>query len=190
MFCIIVNDMSRKKQTTISQLHGFIILVVLLIIPLVFSYLYFNGRTEINIPKGCGTFATWEWDLNYYSCAEGSKQHEVEKIWHKNGTQDEKGFQKLNGRYLIACTDTFGQVGDKIDFYMSNETVLKCIIYDLKSQKKAFYDKNPANKWGHHNGQVVMEFVGAYTIGKNPYKTLGLGKEHTVKAIRYGNIFD
>lgn len=181
---------SRKKNTNITQLQGFVILVVLLAIPLLFSYFYLTNKTIINIPKGCGTYATREWDLNYYSCAEGSKQHEIEKIWYKDGTEDEKGFQKLNGRYLIACTDTFGRVGDNIDFYMSDGTVLKCIIYDLKSQKKAFYDNNPADKWGHQNGQVVMEFVGSYKMGTNPYKVLGLRYEHTVKAIRYDNILD
>ena len=182
--------MSKKKQT-ITQVQGFIILVVLLVIPIVFSYFYFQDRKVIVIPEDCGTYATREWDLNYYNCKDGSKQHEVEKLWYDAGRpQDAKGFQKLDGRYLIACTDTFGKVGDKIDFYMSDGTVLECIIYDLKSQEKAFYDNNPANKWGHHEGKVVMEFVGAYTIGTNPYKALGLGNEHTVKAIRYDNILD
>ncbi len=181
---------SKKQFNTFSTLQGYIALVTLLLIPLIFSYVYFAHRTVINIPAGCGTFATREWDLNYYECAEGSKQYQVDRLWHQKGTQDEKGFQRLNNRYLIACTDTFGKVGDKIDFYMSDGTVLKCIIYDLKSQEKAYYDNNPANKWGHHNGQVVMEFVGAYTIGTNPYKVLGLQYEHTIKAIRYGNILD
>ena len=179
---------SSKKKNTISQMQGLVILIVLLAVSVLFAYFYTNYRRVIIIPDGCGTFATREWDLNYYECAEGSDQYEVDKLWHQEGTQDEKGFQKLYGRYLIACTDTFGKVGDKIDFYMSDGTVLECIIYDLKSQEKAFYDQNPADKWGHHHGQVVMEFVGAYTIGTNPYKALGLRYEHTVKAIRYGNI--
>ena len=179
-----------KKNNQISQLQGYIVLVTLLLIPLIFSYLYFNGRHVINIPNGCGWYATREWDLNYYECAAVSNQYKVDQLLHKEGTQDSQGLQKLDGRYLIACTRTFGEVGDKIDFVMSDGTVLKCIIYDNKSQEKTFYDQNPADKWGHHHGAVVMEFVGTAALENNPYKNLGLQKEHTVKAIRYSNILD
>lgn len=179
-----------KNNKTLSTIKGYAVLIVLLLIPLIFSYLYFNGRYVIEIPKGCGWYATREWDLKYYDCAVGSNQYKVDRLWHKEGTEDGQGFQKLYGRYLIACTRTFGEVGDKIDFVMSDGTVLKCIIYDNKSQEKTFYDQNPADKWGHHHGAVVMEFVGTAALENNPYKNLGLQKEHTVKAIRYGNILD
>ena len=194
MFCIIVGVMKKYTRTynkkkknnknTLSTAQGYIVLATLLLIPLIFSYLYFNGRHVINIPEGCGWYATREWDLKYYDCAVGSNQYKVDQLWHKEGTEDAQGFQKLDGRYLIACTRTFGEVGDKIDFVMSDGTVLKCIIYDNKSQEKTFY------KWGHHHGAVVMEFVGTAALESNPYKNLGLQKEHTVKAIRYDNILD
>ncbi len=184
------NSKSKKNGNTISTIQGYIVLVTLLLIPLIFSYFYFNHATVIEIPKGCGWYATREWDLKYYDCAVGSNQYKVDQLWHKKGTEDEQGFQKLNGRYLIACTRTFGEVGDNIDFYMSDGTVLECIIYDNKSQEKTFYDQNPADKWGHHHGAVVMEFVGSAKLENNPYKNLGLQKEHTVKAIRYDNILD
>lgn len=200
MFCIIVGVMKKYTRTynkkkknnknTLSTTQGYIVLVTLLLIPLIFSYLYFNGRHVINIPEGCGWYATREWDLKYYDCAVGSNQYKVDQLWHKEGTEDAQGFQKLDGRYLIACTRTFGEVGDKIDFVMSDGTVLKCIIYDNKSQEKTFYDQKPADKWGHHHGAVVMEFVGTAALENNPYKNLGLQKEHTVKAIRYDNILD
>ena len=200
MFCIIVGVMKKYTRTynkkkknnknTLSIAQGYIVLVTLLLIPLIFSYLYFNGRHVINIPEGCGWYATREWDLKYYDCAVGSNQYKVDQLWHKEGTEDAQGFQKLDGRYLIACTRTFGEVGDKIDFVMSDGTVLKCIIYDNKSQEKTFYDQNPADKWGHRHGAVVMEFVGTAALESNPYKNLGLQKEHTVKAIRYDNILD
>ena len=181
---------TKKNKNTISPLQGYIALVTLLLIPLIFSYLYFNGRYVIEIPEGLGWYATREWDLKYYDCAVGSNQYKVDQLWHKEGIEDEQGFQKLYGRYLIACTRTFGEVGDNIDFYMSDGTVLECIIYDNKSQEKTFYDQNPADKWGHHHGAVVMEFVGSAKLESNPYKNLGLKNERTVKAIRYDNILD
>ena len=201
MLCIIIEVMKKykrtynrtKKNNTVSTLQGYVVLVVLLLIPIIVAYVYFGNETKtkvIKIPKGCGWYATREWDLKYYDCAVGSNQYKVDQLWHKEGTEDSKGFQKLNGRYLIACTRTFGEVGDKIDFVMSDGTVLKCIIYDNKSQEKTFYDQNPADKWGHHHGAVVMEFVGTAALENNPYKNLGLQKEHTVKAIRYDNILD
>ena len=184
---------TRRKVNTLSTVQGYAVLIILLIIPVLFSYLYFNGRVVIDIPKGCGTYATREWDLNEYRCKEGSNQSKVETLWDKEPDEekeDERGFQKLYGRYLIACTQTFGEVGDKIDFVMSDDTVLKCIIYDIKSQEKTYYDQNPANEWGHHNGKVVLEFVGTEDLESNPYKNLDLKDEHTVRAIRYDNILD
>lgn len=182
-----------KKNNTVSTLQGYIVLVVLLLIPIIVAYVYFGNETKekaIKIPKGCGSFATRHWDARYNDFAQGSKQEKVDRLWEKKGITDKRGFQKLYGRYLIACTKVFGRVGDKIDFEMTDGTVLKCIIYDIKSQKKTFYDKNPANKWGHHNGKVVLEFVGTNQLASNPYKNLGLKNERTVKAIRHDNIFD
>ncbi len=184
---------TRRKVNTLSTVQGYAVLIILLIIPVLFSYFYFNGRVAIDIPEGCGWYATREWDLNYYDCAVGSNQYKVDQLWEQespNKRQDDQGFQKLYGRYLIACTQTFGEVGDKIDFLMSDGTVLKCIIYDSKSQKKTYYDQHPADKWGHNDGAVVLEFVGTAALEDNPYKNLGLQKEHTVRAIRYDNILD
>ena len=182
---------NRKKVVTRQRiiLSVVLVMIIIVIIRLIVSC-NTNKNNVIIIPKGCGTYATREWDLNYYECAEGSNQHKVDLLWHKVGTEDSKGFQKLYGRYLIACTDTFGEVGDKIDFYMSNGKILNCIIYDNKSREKTFYDNKPANKWGHDKGRVVLEFVGSAKLGTSPYKKLGLRYEYTVKAIRGKNIFD
>ena len=73
---------SKKKNNTLSQVQGYIVLVTLLLIPLIFSYLYFNGRYVIEIPKGCGWYATREWDLNYYN---NKKNGEVDFILEQNG---------------------------------------------------------------------------------------------------------
>lgn len=180
---------NRRAEVKRQRIIAVIVLVVmiLMVARLLVSC---NAKDDnvIYIPDGCGTYATREWDLNYYECAEGSNQHKVDLLWKEYGTEDDKGFQKLYGRYLIACTDTFGEVGDKIDFYMSDGTVLKCIIYDNKSREKTFYDNKPANKWGHDKGRVVLEFVGSAKLGTSPYKKLGLDNECTVKAIRLSNI--
>lgn len=67
---------------------------------------------------------------------------------------DSEGFGIINGRYVVACTTTYGSVGDYIDVYQSNGNVLKCIIGDIKNQNDA-----GCNKWGHLSGKCVIEFV-------------------------------
>lgn len=67
---------------------------------------------------------------------------------------DEEGFGIINGRYVIACTTTFGQVGDYLDVYLENGIVLPCIIGDIKNQ-----NNEGCNQWGHKNGKNVVEFI-------------------------------
>ena len=43
----------------------------------------------------------------------------------------------------------FGDVGDYVDFYKENGTVIPCIIGDIK---------NSSNKWGTSSGKDVLDF--------------------------------
>ena len=151
---------------------------------------------SINVPPGLGTFGTREFDLSTSKTSNGgypygfpasSTQRKVQNQWIDAGAvHDEKGFCTLGGRYLIACTSTFGQVGDMVDFYMNDGTIVKCVIIDEKSQKYTAWDHNPANKWGHNNGKCIIEFCGTKAIGDNPYYTLGLKGKNVVKAVNGG----
>ena len=67
---------------------------------------------------------------------------------------DANGFGKIHGRYVIACTTTFGDIGDYIDFTLDNGTVIKTVIGDIKNQNDP-----GCNIWGHQNGACVIEFV-------------------------------
>lgn len=78
--------------------------------------------------------------------------------WVPNGEQFDNGIAVYDDRYLIACTTTFGNIGDKVDFYLSDGTKIPCIIADIKSQEVVAWDNNPANAWGHNNGQNIIEF--------------------------------
>lgn len=79
---------------------------------------------------------------------------------------DSEGFGIINGRYVIACTTTYGQVGDYIDFYLDNGIVLPCIIGDIKNQNDA-----GCNQWGHNNGECVVEFI----VNKDTWYSGGSG---------------
>ena len=106
--------------------------------------------TRIDIPQGLGrshTFMSWrsitDPSSNQYRLREGSGEH-----------YDQEGIGIIDGRYVIACTSTFGSVGDKIDFYQEDGLVFHCVIGDIKRQTDP-----GATKWGHKNGNNIIEFV-------------------------------
>ncbi len=53
------------------------------------------------------------------------------------------------------------QIGDLVFIIQDNGTVYPVMITDTKVQfKTTYYDPNPANEWGHLNGQNMTEFQG------------------------------
>lgn len=146
--------------------------------------------TTITPPEGLGTYYTYMgWQM---ITSKSSMQY---KLKEKAGMNfDSEGFGIINGRYVIACTTTFGQVGDYIDFYLKNGKILKCIIGDIKRQT----DKG-ANMWGHDSGKCMIEFVVDkttwYRNGKGNHANPGTAKCHpewkssVTKAINGGNYF-
>ena len=96
-------------------------------------------------------------------------QGDVYDLWAAAGAQWDDGIAVLDGRYLIACTKKFGNVGDKVDFFLDDGTKIPAIIADIKNESDS-----GANEWGHNNGQNVLEFevshVAFYSTynGSNP----------------------
>lgn len=147
----------------------------------------------VRIPLGLGRFfsyMSWQQVTNQFTSA---YQFRVQT----GMSFDEEGFGRVNGRYVIACTSTFGTTGDYVDFYQSNGNVLHCVIGDEKSQEYTWYDHNPANVWGHDGGQCIVEFV----VDKNIWYTNGHDNPGTIschpewggqtltKAVKRGNYF-
>ncbi|MBE6009041.1 MAG: hypothetical protein E7236_00070 [Lachnospiraceae bacterium] len=69
-------------------------------------------------------------------------------------TFDTEGFAVVDNRYVIACTTTYGNIGDYVDFYQEDGTVIPCIIGDFKNQSDA-----GCNAYGHLDGDCIIEFV-------------------------------
>lgn len=110
---------------------------------------YGSGKTFM-IPSNLGdsyTYMGWTTITSktspQYKMREQSGQH-----------YDSKGFARIGGRYVIACTPTFGVIGDHLDFVLSNGKVVHGIMGDEKNMN----DKG-CNMWGHDNGHSVLEFV-------------------------------
>lgn len=110
---------------------------------------YGNGGYSVTFytQRGCyvnGRDTAW---------AAGTSQAAVHSKWSLAGAKYDDDIATYNGRYLIACTTTYGRVGDKVDFTLSDGTVIKCVIADAKNP-----NDQGCNKWGHSNGQNVIEF--------------------------------
>lgn len=145
------------------------------------------GET-IMIPEGLGAFHTYMgWQI--INVVE-SDQYKLREQAGMNF--DEEGFGRINGRYVIACTTTFGKVGDYVDFYQADGTIIPCIIGDIKNQ-----NDEGCTEWGHNNGQTIVEFVVDYDTWYNPdHVNPGTPNCHPewnqylTKAVNGGSYFD
>lgn len=101
---------------------------------------------------------------------------------------DADGFGKIGDRYVIACTTTFGEVGDYIDWTLDNGEVIKSVIGDIKNQSDA-----GCNKWGHKDGTCVVEFVvdkySWYGTSKHPTQFHSEWKSRVVSASKTGSFW-
>lgn len=120
--------------------------------------------TTIDVPDGLGrvySYMAWRTvtntDSKQYRLREESGEH-----------YDSEGYARIGGRYVLAMTSTFGGIGDYVNVYMADGTVIEGVIGDEKSQVSVPWDRNPANKWGHYNGQGVVEWITNWRKHDNP----------------------
>lgn len=142
---------------------------------------YGSGKT-INIPSPYGdSFTYMGWSL---ITSTGSNQY---KLRVKTGEHyDANGFGKIGDRYVIACTPTFGKIGDEIDFVLANGRVIHGVMGDEKNMSDA-----GCNKWGHDGGHSVVEFVVNKSMWYHTGKTVTRfhpewAKSRVVKAVNLG----
>lgn len=106
--------------------------------------------TTVTLPAGLGTKCTYMgWQC---ITSTSSNQYKLREAAGMNF--DSEGYGKINDRFVIATTTTFGKVGDYIDVKLTNGNVMKCIIGDIKSQGDP-----GCNAWGHYEGSNVVEFI-------------------------------
>ena len=109
---------------------------------------YGTGKT-ITLPSGLGdvySYMGWSMVTNRLS-----RQYRLRV--NSGEHYDANGFGKIGDRYVIACTSTFGEVGDEVDFVLANGRVIHGVIGDQKNQADSDCDK-----WGHQYGHCVVEF--------------------------------
>lgn len=146
---------------------------------------------EIILPSGLGSVRTYMG----WQCITNTSSQQYKLMQTAGVNFDEEGFGIIGDRYVVATTNTYGNVGDYIDVYQEDGSVLKCIIGDIKNQNDA-----GCNKWGHLNGTCVLESV----VDKNTWYRNGAGNhsnpgtsschpewdQDIVKIVNKGNYFD
>lgn len=133
-----------------------------------------TAGTSVELPSGIGAVHSYMGWQTITSTT--SNQY---KLMQQSGMNfDEEGFGRINGRYVIACTSTYGNVGDYVDFYQEDGSVIQCIIGDIKNQ-----NDTGCNEWGHSNGQNVIEFV----VDKNSWYSTEKGGNASNMHINPGN---
>ena len=87
------------------------------------------------------------------------------KLKNKYNSYDSNGLADIKGRKVVACTSTFGSIGDEIEvtfengvnYFNKQSKTLFAIIGDFKSQE----DPN-CDRYGHlygNNQRSVIEFI-------------------------------
>lgn len=134
----------------------------------------------IEVPDGLGKYYTY---MNWNTVTNmDTLQGKLIKQAGRN--YDAEGYGRVGERYALAMTSTFGSIGDYVDVYMADGRIIHGILADEKSQQYAPWDHNPANKWGHDQGQSMVEFVTNWGRHSNPK-----GNGGVVKVVNVGNYF-
>ena len=133
------------------------------------------------IPKGLGKYYSYmNWDR---VTSTTSNQYKFRETAKNNGSvsYDSNGYAFVDGRQVVALTSTFGNVGDYVDIKRNDGTTLKAVIGDIKNQ-----NDEGANRWGHNQGQVIVEYITNWEDGhSNPTSNGGIESITNV-----GNYFD
>lgn len=102
------------------------------------------GGVETSVPSGLGSkhgFSPWQ-------KVSSKKAKALVKTVGMNF--DNEGFGKVNGRYVVKVTSTFGDVGDYVDFYQTDGTKISCVIGETLECD---------NKWGSDGGKKIVNFL-------------------------------
>ncbi|MDO4623575.1 MAG: NlpC/P60 family protein, partial [Eubacteriales bacterium] len=123
-------------------------------------------------------YGTWDWQ---YAC------RFVFEKWKRAGAQYYQNVAVMDNKYLIACTNLYGVVGDHITWYFDDGSSIETIMADTKSTGDPNY-----TPWGHiHSGIInVLEFE--VDLGIHPGTTEcvpEVGGKRVVSWVNHGSAF-
>lgn len=161
------------------------------------TLLKLNEVEPCSIPSGMGKLHTYtEWNKFVWvsDCGRvidalgGQSKSEGGHIKYSS-----QGFVKYGSWYAAAMTSTFGNVGDMVLIVQDDGTVYPVMIADHKCQSYTSFDSNPANMYGHLNGQCMVEFE--VTSWQSIYKGSGSNAgpqfaHYITRVINVGNVYE
>ena len=115
--------------------------------------------TTINIPSSVaqtGITGNYTCYPQFYGrwCS-GTMQRTISELWARKGKKgSSENIATIDGYYLIAMTEKFGQAGDTVCIVLENGTRLNCIIADEKNPSDSDY-----TTWGHDLGGGKVDIV-------------------------------
>lgn len=122
----------------------------------------------ITLPENLGkvhTYSKWDtipWDSGTAQLDTIEKLGSTRKTFSGDVSHNDYGIVTYGQWYAGATTSTFGTPGDMLFVIQDDGSVYPVMIADEKSQQVfdngSYSDYNPANKWGHMDGQCVVEF--------------------------------
>lgn len=137
-----------------------------------------GGNFECPYTKFSCTYMGWQM-VTAKSSSQYKWRQSVFPSWvnDKNGVGDKaafdaEGFGRVNGRYVIAVSAAenggVGHVGQELDIYLKDGTILKCVVGDIKSAGDANW-----KKWGHENTSGIMNTIEFIVDKQKWYKNGG-----------------
>lgn len=118
-----------------------------------------------------GSLMTLEFDYSKYTSimtgatGDSDPEYKVYKLWCSTGKKTgQAGLPTIQGRYLVAVSPRFGDVGDYVTATLSNGKKIDCIVADTKNpdDTTAKYHEYEGCLYGHYytSGQVsILEFM-------------------------------
>lgn len=104
---------------------------------------------EKYVPTGKGAPKTY---MRYeQKWSKGSRQRTLHATVSNDVYYDDNGYAIYDNRYFVAVKPYYGSVGDYIDVYQKDGTIIPCIIGDIKGSEND-------NKYIHYDGSIV-EFM-------------------------------
>lgn len=129
----------------------------------------------VTIPKQYGKGNVTYTNYEQTQWTPGTTQKQLYDLWVSKGRKSKDGVATIDDMYIVALTNTFGAVGDKVIIYLEDERILNCVIGDEKNQ-----DDEKCNMWGHNDGQDIIEVESVHQKN-NPW-----GKVKPIKIVNAG----
>lgn len=124
------------------------------------------GAKSISVPDNLGNIHTFTyWDKINWS---GDCKQLINYGNKNNYISNVNGIITYGDFFAGALTSTFGQVGDMLLIIQNDNSVYPVIMADTKNQSD-----NNCSKWGHQNGQCIVEFHILYSDRKSLYGKSG-----------------